>query len=353
MRPVVLKLDGRENAQKIERAGRVVREGGLVGFPTETVYGLGANAHDAEAVRRLRKVKRRPEGKPFSVLIAHRERAYRLAGSVPRAGEKLMRVYWPGPLTLVLPARGGGFIGLRLPAREEARALARAASTDIAAPSANRSGGREPRSADDVLEELGPEIDLVLDGGEVKGVPSTVVRIGEGGEVARGELSQVEVLREGAVPKEELLDAARYRVLMVCSGNSCRSPMAEALFKKELTDGGKAEIAVSSAAVGSLGEGGPSREAVEVMREVGLDISGHEARPLTVGELDRADLVFVMQEKHRRSIVDLLPDAEERVRLIAEGGISDPAGKGLDEYRRVRRALARGIRELVRTLPCE
>jgi protein-tyrosine-phosphatase len=87
------------------------------------------------------------------------------------------------------------------------------------------------------------------------------------------------------------------------------------------------------------------------MREVGLDISGHVSRPLTIGELDRADLVFVMEEKHRRSIVDLLPDAGDRVRLIAEGGVPDPAGKGLDEYRRARDALARRTRELTRRLP--
>ncbi len=341
MSTIVLKLDGRKDAQKIERAARAIREGGLVAFPTETVYGVAANARDAQAIERLRRLKRRPDGKPFSVMIAHRERVRRLARSVPRAAEKLMRIYWPGPLTLVLPASDGEFIGVRLPDREEARALVEAASTDLAAPSANRSGGREPKNADDVLEELGSELDLLLDGGEVRGIPSTVVRVGDEGGVT--------ILREGALPADELLDAARFRVLMVCSGNSCRSPMAEALLRKELRERGNEEIAVASAAVGTFGEGGPSWEAEEVMRETGFDISNHVSRPLTVGEIDRADVVFVMEERHKRSITDLLPDAEARVRPILEEGVPDPAGSGLREYRRVRDMLARRTGELART----
>jgi L-threonylcarbamoyladenylate synthase len=179
---------------RICRAADVMAEGGLVAFPTDTVYGLGAAPSRPDAAEKICAAKGRGRSKPLARLVADRETAARLAGSWPRLAEDLARAYWPGALTIVV-----GGVGLRLPASEAARSLASRLGGSILATSANRSGGPEPRTAEEVAAALGPDVDLILDGGRTAGVPSTVVRV-------TGE--QLEVLREGAIGEDELKSVA-------------------------------------------------------------------------------------------------------------------------------------------------
>jgi L-threonylcarbamoyladenylate synthase len=168
----------------LEAAVRVLRAGGLVAFPTETFYGLGALAFDEGAVARVFRAKSRPGDKPLLVLVDSLAMVEQVACEVPDRARRLMARYWPGPLTLVLPARadlptaltaGTGTIGVRLSAHPVARALVRAAGTPITAPSANPHDGTGPRTADDVLAALGTHVDLVLDGGPTPGGPASTV----------------------------------------------------------------------------------------------------------------------------------------------------------------------------------
>jgi L-threonylcarbamoyladenylate synthase len=168
----------------LEAAVRVLRTGGLVAFPTETFYGLGALAFDEAAVARVFKVKDRPGDKPLLVLVDSLAMVERVAREVPDRARRLMARYWPGPLTLVLPARadlpaaltaGTGTIGVRLSGYPVARALVQAAGAPITAPSANLRDGASPRTADEVLAALGPRVDLVLDGGPTPGGPASTV----------------------------------------------------------------------------------------------------------------------------------------------------------------------------------
>jgi L-threonylcarbamoyladenylate synthase len=192
----------------IERAAAVLRRGGLVAFPTETVYGLGANAFDARAVARVFEVKARPS---FDPLIVHVHDAGELprvvaAGDDPRVALLAAR-FWPGPLTLVLPRRseipdivtsGLDTVGVRVPSHPAARALLRAAGP-LAAPSANPFGYVSPTTAAHVAERLGDHVDLVLDGGPCAvGLESTILALG-------GEAPLL--LRPGGVPREEIEDA--------------------------------------------------------------------------------------------------------------------------------------------------
>jgi L-threonylcarbamoyladenylate synthase len=170
-------------AADVAEAGRVLRDGGLVAFPTETFYGLGANALDATAVGRVFRVKGRPADKPLLVLVDSVAMAETVAADVPVRARRLMSRYWPGALTLILPCRalplaltaGTGTIGLRVPGHAVARALVRAAGCPVTAPSANPHGGPSPCTAAEVLAGLGDRVDLVLDGGATPGGPASTL----------------------------------------------------------------------------------------------------------------------------------------------------------------------------------
>jgi L-threonylcarbamoyladenylate synthase len=171
---------------RIRAAAAVLRRGGLVAYPTETFYGLGALARDAAAVERLARAKGRPEGKPLPLLAADRAAVEEVA-VVSEPAARLAARFWPGPLTLVLPARPGlpapvtageGTVAVRVPGSEVARALAREAGGAIVSTSANLAGAAPPVRASEVDPALAGRIDLVLDGGAAPGgLPSTIVRL--------------------------------------------------------------------------------------------------------------------------------------------------------------------------------
>ena len=169
----------------IARAAACLRDGGLVAFPTETVYGLGVNALDAAAVRRLFAAKDRPANDPLIVHMADADSIARVTSAVPEAALRLGERFWPGPLTLVLPrgadvprevTAGGDTVAVRIPMHPVAQALLRAADIPVAAPSANLFSRPSPTRADHVQEDLDGRIDMILDGGPTTvGVESTVL----------------------------------------------------------------------------------------------------------------------------------------------------------------------------------
>jgi L-threonylcarbamoyladenylate synthase len=197
----------------IDRAGAILRRGGLVAFPTETVYGLGANALDAAAVQRIFQAKGRPATNPVIVHVADPDSVLNVAAEWPETAKKLAERFWPGPLTLVLakndsiPAivtAGGTTVAVRCPLHPVARALIRAAGVPLAAPSANRSTELSPTRAEHVLHSLDGRIDLILDGGPCPGgLESTVVDVsGPGVRVLRHGLITVPMLEAVVGPVE-------------------------------------------------------------------------------------------------------------------------------------------------------
>jgi L-threonylcarbamoyladenylate synthase len=206
IKTVVLKVDPhRPEPDKIRVAAEVLRKGGLVAFPTETVYGLGANALDEKAVMRIFEAKERPADNPIIVHVANRDDIYVLAEHVPQVAEKLIDEFWPGPLTLLfvksdaVPSAvtaGLATVAVRMPSHAVAHALITEAGVPVAAPSANLAGKPSPTSAKHVLDDLSGRIEVLIDGGEIGyGVESTVLDL---------TTEPPAVLRPGPITVEEL-----------------------------------------------------------------------------------------------------------------------------------------------------
>lgn len=188
--------------KEIKEAAQVLREGRLVAFPTDTLYGLGANATDPRAIEAVFSVKSRPKDKPLIVLAQDFSMVEQLVEGIDALAWELMNYFWPGPLTLIffasprLPNTLTGNtkrLGVRVPDSTITQALLKATSFPLTATSANRSGGKDPVDAKIVWRELAGSIDLILDGGPLKGVPSTLLDL---------TLRPPQVLRQGAIPNQ-------------------------------------------------------------------------------------------------------------------------------------------------------
>jgi L-threonylcarbamoyladenylate synthase len=198
---------------EVRRAARILKQGGLVAFPTETVYGLGADASSAEAVARLYRVKRRPTDHPVIVHFASSDEAFLWSRETPPAARVLAAKFWPGPLTLIVKRSakakdfvtgGQDSVGLRVPAHPVAHELLSLFGGGIAAPSANHFGLVSPTTAAHVREDLGEDVDLVLEGGPSEiGIESTIVDLSGGTPV---------LLRPGRVSKADLEAALKSRI---------------------------------------------------------------------------------------------------------------------------------------------
>lgn len=193
------------SAAQIVAAATILRQGNLVAFPTETVYGLGADAENEAAVRKIFAAKGRPVDHPVIVHLAEAENMHQWSDQIPKAALRLADCYWPGPLTMILPRNSRGLdvvtggqntIGLRVPAHPVAHALLKEFGRGIAAPSANRFGRLSPTLAAHVRQELGDAVDLILDGGPSQvGLESTIIDL-------TGERAML--LRPGAITVDQL-----------------------------------------------------------------------------------------------------------------------------------------------------
>jgi L-threonylcarbamoyladenylate synthase len=197
--------DSSTNASAVDAAARILAAGGIVVYPTETLYGLGADASNDAALQRLVELKGREPGKPIAVLIGDAEMLEGMVAEISEQAAELMRRFWPGPLTIVLRARptvarvltgGGDGIGVRLSSHPTATALVRALGRPVTAPSANPAGLPPPTRLDEARAYFGARVDAYLDGGCLPGEPASTVVDARGG---------LRVIRDGAVPAHLVL----------------------------------------------------------------------------------------------------------------------------------------------------
>ncbi len=180
----------------VSQAAMVLAQGGVVAIPTETVYGLMVIHGNDAALQTLRKIKGRDSGKPFQILIAEIEEARQLGAVISPLADRIMREFWPGPLTIVLPAAGGHSIGLRLPASDMVRRIIRKTGSPLVATSANPANQPPAATARDVETMFAGQVDLIVDSGlQTTGIASTVIRVND---------FDLEILRPGAINNEQL-----------------------------------------------------------------------------------------------------------------------------------------------------
>ena len=325
---------------ELAHAGEILRKGGLVAFPPETVYGIAVAANNAAAVERLYTLKGRPKDKPMTVMVHQLDDVRRRCPVVSRAAERLMTKFWPGPLTIVLKDGDGHMTGFRLPNHPLARRLVREAGVALLVPSANRSGNPPATTAEGVLREFPSELDLVIDGGSAQGgVPSTVVQVID---------NDVQVLRVGAIPESRILDDRRASVLFVCTGNTDRSPLAAAVFSRRLAERLRCDesalesrgFVVSSAGIEARDGHPASPSAQKVASEWPvrpLELEEHRSRKLTETLVDGATQIVCMERWQLEEILAFFPGRAADVRLLdpESRDIEDPAGRSLLDYRRL------------------
>jgi len=372
MRTKVIKLNARKaNIAKIKEAATVVDAGGLVAFPTETVYGIACRVK-TDSLIKLDTLKGRCLEKRYTLHIGQRSEARKYVPTIGLRAQKLINNAWPGPLTIVFKLNEqdmhkqeealnrevfeglykNGSIGIRCPDNPIASILLRLTHHPVVAPSANITGQSPAVEPEQVLAQLSDQIELLLDSGPCKyRKSSTVVKVGK---------KELEVLRPGVYSQTEIEALSTVKFLFVCTGNTCRSPMAEGIFRKYLAEKLECKVddlekigyTVVSAGIMDMTGAPASREAVIACAAKGIDIKAHKSQVLSPQLIQESDLIFAMEQMHFNRVTDLCPEAESKCRLLAENqDIVDPIGQTQEFFNNcaalVEEAVKKRVDELV------
>ena len=351
--PIVHIFDVGDYESQIRRGADLLRSGGVVTLPTETVYGAAGLVNNESARRRLGEL-RGDGGKPLTLHVARRDDARKYLGDLNEFEERLLRKLWPGPVGLVfdVPAErrreaaaavkiaesdvyDGDTITLRCPDHIVATDVLSSVDGPVAMTLAGTSAGGTTWSAETMAGELVGKVDLIFDAGPSRYLkPSTILKVDK---------DRYDIVRQGVYDDRIIQRLLRTTILFVCSGNTCRSPMAEAITRRVLAERlhvpepeleSRKGISVLSAGSFAMPGARATPQAVEALKDLGSDLSQHRSRPLTVELIHQADVIFTMGRSHAAAVQALVPSASEKVATLDPAGdIDDPIGGDAALYR--------------------
>ncbi|MEI6239415.1 MAG: Sua5/YciO/YrdC/YwlC family protein [Planctomycetia bacterium] len=355
MRPMVIDLRKTDDPRDVvHRAVQMLAEGRAVAFPTETDYVIAASIRDATAVDRLVGLAPVRAGEPrLSLALKSADEALDWAPRLSPIGQRIARRCWPGPVAILvaddhpeslvhrLPAAaraavvGTGRLRLRVPGHAMLADCMRMLAGPVALAEPAGPGESAPVTAEEIAACGHDQVALVIDDGRSRyAQPASTIEVDE---------HDFRVVHPGIVSQETLRRLSSLMVLFVCTGNTCRSPMAETIFKQLVAErlGCRAEevdrhgVVVASAGIAAWGGGAASAGAVEAMREFGADLSGHESQPVTDALVRQADIIWTMTASHRAAVLTQYPEAGGRTAVLSPDRIDviDPIGGPVATYR--------------------
>jgi L-threonylcarbamoyladenylate synthase len=368
MKTKVVKIDEQKpDIAKIKEAAAVIDAGGLVAFPTETVYGIACRVN-SDSLAKLNEIKCRDSNKHYTLHISQKSDVRKYVPSVSLKAQKLIGNAWPGPVTIVFELNehdlaqqhkilkrnifenlySSSSIGIRCPDNAIASILLRLTHNPIVAPSANLAGENPSVEPKQVLSQFSGKIEILLDSGASRyRKSSTIVKIEKG---------VLKILRAGVYSQEDIERMAEVNFLFVCSGNTCRSPMAEGIFRKYLAEKlqykvdrlGELGYKVSSAGILDMDGYPASAEAITACAAKGIDISIHRSKKLSVQLLKESDYIFAMAHSHCEHVVNMWPDAQKRCIILAENeDIVDPIGQSQEFFNNCANLIEKAVKERI------
>ncbi len=350
MASTLLSLSKTSAEAAAQAARKALSEGGIVAFPTETVYGLAVRGDDLDAVNRLFALKGRDDHKRLAQYVSSLHQVEAAGYRVNHRSNKLIQAFWPGPLTLILEDENAETLGFRCSSHAVAARMSAEEKFPILATSANLSGSPPLTSGKEIAETFGDGITLAIEDTETfSGQASTVLRIPRNG--------GFDILREGEVASSIIEVELATQIAFVCTGNTCRSPLAEVMFRQMLSEWqenaqNKVNYEVISAGTSAIHGAPPSENSLRVAQDFGLDLSKHRSQPISESLMKDCDFIFTMTRSHRDLLTSVLGKWDNQIVPLAgeTADIADPFGGSLKDYRACAEDIQRHLRAIMEVL---